>query len=131
MDRVRLLGHVDDAHPTLADLFQQLVGVDDRTGDLGRLALFRGHRRKDVAFRRVAGPGEGLEQTLDLPAQPRIVAARIGQVTLTVDWGIQFERMREYRLHFQRGLAHGRAPSRLGRCAGRSISMSMGTSRHW
>ena len=35
-DRVRLLGHEDDAHAPLADRLQQLVGADDRAGALGR-----------------------------------------------------------------------------------------------
>ena len=32
---LRLLGHVDDAHAPFADLFQQLVGADDRAGAFG------------------------------------------------------------------------------------------------
>ena len=31
---LRLLGHVDDAHAAFADLLQQLVGADDRAGDV-------------------------------------------------------------------------------------------------
>ena len=34
-DRVRLLGHEDDAHAAFADLLQQLVGADDRAGAFG------------------------------------------------------------------------------------------------
>ena len=34
-DRLRLLGHVDDAHAAFADLLQQLVGADDRAGPFG------------------------------------------------------------------------------------------------
>ena len=32
VDRLRLLGHVDDPHPALADLLEQLVRADDRPG---------------------------------------------------------------------------------------------------
>ena len=34
-DGLELLGHVDDAHAALADLFEQLVGADEGAGALG------------------------------------------------------------------------------------------------
>ena len=55
-DRLRLLGHVDDAHPPFADLFQQLVLVDHLAGTVGVMTLFGGQRRKDVAFGRSRRP---------------------------------------------------------------------------
>ena len=42
-DRRLLIGHVDDAHPALADLLQQLVRADDRARQYRGKLLGRGN----------------------------------------------------------------------------------------
>ena len=78
-----LLGHVDDAHAPLADLFQQLVRADDRAGALGE--------RRQVVGRGGAGLDRGrlqeallllvdLEQGVQPVSQPAILAADLVEV---------------------------------------------------
>ena len=74
-DRLRLLGHVHDAHAAFADLLQQLVGADDRSGpfaDRRRLALsLRPPRGLQRSASRKISPASSfaLKQLLDPPAQ--------------------------------------------------------------
>ena len=103
-----LLGHVDRAHAPLADLLEQLVRADDRTGALRARPRGSGGARvrslglRDVAGLRITGPASGgldrradrprrgpqemadplvvLQQRLDLRPQPRVAPAGLVQV---------------------------------------------------
>ena len=62
LDRLGLLGHVDDAHAAFADLLQQLVGADLRAG----LFASRGRRshRARLASAWSSGPSEAVDARL-------------------------------------------------------------------
>ena len=76
-DGVCLLGHEHHAEPALADLLQQFVRADDRTGALVRAPVHsRGHpeaggRRFEEAARLLVGP----QQALHPRPQLRIIGA--------------------------------------------------------
>ena len=69
-----LLGHVDRAHAPFADRLQQLVGADDRAGQLGRRGAEVTDERRGGSGRRfeeAAGVVVDLQQGLDpLPQRP-------------------------------------------------------------
>ena len=75
-----LLGHVDDAHPPLADLLEQLVGADELPGrlDRGRWGDQVG-RRCGRGFEEAPGLEVGLDQPLQAATQPLVLAAGAGQ----------------------------------------------------
>ena len=77
-DRLGLLGHVDHAHAALADLLEQLVWADNRTGQLGRRGRgHRGGRRSGRGFEEAPGVLVNLEKGFDSLPSCRIVAARV------------------------------------------------------
>ena len=80
-DGLRLLGHVDDAHAALADLFPELVGADHRAGafrDPSRAVL---DRRAECRRLQEAAPlGPCVEQPLHLPPQVGVFPTGFGQV---------------------------------------------------
>ena len=81
LDRLGLLGHIDDAHAPFADLLQQLVGADLRAGAFGsRLvecwAASRGNgrwRNLEEATQQLLGP----QQALDVLAKGLVVTTRL------------------------------------------------------
>jgi hypothetical protein len=82
-DRLRLLGHEDDAEPALADLLQQLVRTDDCAGNFGgpRVAArpnLPGRRRLQEA----GGPFVDGEQFFDPRAEGGVRLAGARQVGL-------------------------------------------------
>jgi hypothetical protein len=81
-DRVFLLGHEHGAHPTLADLLEQLVGTDTRAGSFTDRAWSLGHGSGDAVSRLVGVGGVfctrlfmSCHYGLDLTAKLLIMAA--------------------------------------------------------
>ena len=64
-DRLVLLGHVDDAHPALTNLLDQLVGADLRAGLLQRRLVDRGWTDLERSFQKMLQLRLGTKQLLD------------------------------------------------------------------
>ena len=77
-----LLGHVDDAHAPFADLLQQLVRADDRAGAFHRLGRRESHGRpRGGRVQEATHLGLGFEQPLDPPAQVRVRATNVVEIS--------------------------------------------------
>ena len=130
-DRLLLLGNVDQAEATLANLFLQRVPSDNRPGPLGHGLL---RIRAVAAVENAVGLRVGAEQALDAPAQGVVAAARLVQKSLSL-----------HRVHFlnggieQRFFVHGDNPqfpptlsltapeySKTMLCRGESVAMGVG-----
>jgi len=88
-DGVRLLGHEDDAHAPLADLFEQLVRPDDRAGMLGDLGRVDGDVNggdREEARLLVVHAEQRLQSVLEVPIRtaevPEIGRTRLGLLDL-------------------------------------------------
>jgi hypothetical protein len=84
-DRLLLLGHEHQTHPSLADLLEQLVGADPRARALGHDQRRRRRARARLVVacgagdrgraQEPAGTVEGVEEVLHLGAEDRVALA--------------------------------------------------------
>ena len=120
--RLGLLGHVDRAHPTLADRLEELVGADHRAGvlvicriDGGAIPLLepyapegrwvnRGGLLEEAADQRVRR-----QQPIHLAAQVSVAAAGLGQIGGALGW-VDLCQGGEENGFGGRHLGHGRPP---------------------
>ena len=99
-----LLGHVNDAHAPLADLFQQLVGADDRAGPLGEENGTDGGSDRGLNWLQERSCLlVSLQEFLDTPAQKPISAARLVEERCLLNRIAPFQGFDEERLFPHRG----------------------------
>ncbi len=68
-DRLRLLGHEDDAEAALADLLEQFVGADDRAGAFAKRFVRSGNRHAGAAAVNAAQRLVGVQELIDASPQ--------------------------------------------------------------
>ena len=74
LDRLGLIGHVDDAKTPLADLLEEFIGADDRAGFLGDGLVDGGYVDSTVVLKKLPELGLGMEKKFNAAMQSWVVS---------------------------------------------------------